>query len=1046
MKNIFLRRPIFAIVIAIVIVTLGSISLRSLPIEQYPDMTPPIVEVSASYRGADAMSVDRSVAVPVAQSVMGVDNMLYMQSTSANDGSMSLAVTFDIGSDADMNTVFTQNRVQSATSMLPTVVRQQGITTQKTMSSFLMIISLYSPDGRYNGNFLSNYALLNIRNEILKISGVGKVSVMGAGEYSMRVWVEPDRLNYLDVSIDQIVQAIESQSGIFPVGKLGASPAPSGTEFTYTVVLPPSISTPKEYEKIVVKTLPNGTDVYLKDVARVEFGSEDYGVQSLYDGHPAAMIAIYQAPGSNAMTVGAAIKETFATAARTMPDGVAYRTIVDSTTVIKEGTIEILYTLLLALILVVIVIYIFIQDLRAMVIPLVAIPVSLLGAFMLFPLMGFTINVFSLLGLVLAIGLVVDDAIVVVEAVQVGIEKGLSPREATQQAMTVVAPAIVATTLVLAAVFIPVSFMGGITGLLYQQFAITIAFSVLISAFNALTLSPALCSIWLRPHKRITTGFFGAFNRIFEKRVEGYVSFTSTLVRHAARSIVLIVIVGGVVLAMFKTLPNGFLPEEDQGYVMTSVSLPAAASVERTQQSVDEIMRIISAQPYTQSVTTVAGFNMLSGVASSNSAIIFTELKDYSERSLSAAEIAAELNGMLYEAVNSCQAYSFGPPAIPGVGTSSGFSIMIQDKGGNTPQYLAANLDKFLAEANRRPQIAQAYTEFNTDIPQRCVKIDRAAAFAKGVSMDEVHAVLTTFLGGAYINNFSRFGQLYQTYIQAEASYRQSSKDLSSYFVTNNDGESIPLSSFVSIEDTTGVEYITGFNLYNSAMVMGSAAAGYSSSEAMDALEEVANETLPEDMGFAWSGMSYQERRASSGAMYAYLSALLFVFLVLAALYESWTLPFSILLGVPFALFGALVFISLAHLIDPLYIDNVFLQVSMIMLIGLSAKNAILIIEYADNLFQGGATLIDAAVGAARLRVRPILMTALAFILGVMPLIFASGANAVARNVMGLSLAGGMLVATLLGLVVYPMLFIVIGRISNFDKRRKKLSAESGNA
>lgn len=1042
MKNIFLRRPIFAIVIAIIIVVLGVMSLRELPIEQYPNITPPVVEVSASYQGADAMTVDESVATPIAQSVMGVDNMLYMQSTSANDGTMSLAVTFDIGSDPDMNTVFTQNRVQSATAMLPTVVRQQGVSTQKTMNSFLMVVALYS-DGRYDGNFLSNYAMLNIRNELLKINGVGKVSVMGAGQYSMRVWVEPDRLNYLGVSTNEIVAAIESQSGIFPVGKLGASPAPAGTEFTYTVVLPPAISTPQEYENIVVKTLNNGNQILLKDLARVEFGSQNYGVQSLYDNKPATMLAIYQAPGSNALKVGTAVKETFATAAKTMPDGVNYRTIVDSTTVISQGAQEILYTLLLALVLVIIVIYIFIQDLRAMIIPLVAIPVSLLGAFMLFPLLGFTINVFSLLGLVLAIGLVVDDAIVVVEAVQTGIEKGLTPRRATEEAMKVVAPAIIATTLVLAAVFIPVSFMGGITGLLYQQFAITIAFSVLISSFNALTLSPALCSIWLRPRKAHTTGFFGAFNRVFAKRVDGYVSFTSTLTRHAARSVVLIAVVSGVVFAMFKILPNGFLPEEDQGYVMTSVSLPDAASLERTQAAVAEVSAIISHEPYTESVTSVSGFNMLSGVASSNSAIIFIELKDYSQRSLSAAEVATELNGILYVAVNSCTAYSFGPPAIPGIGTSSGFSMMIQDKAGNTPQYLAENMDKFLEEANRRPEIAQAYSEFNTGIPERRVDIDRAAAFAKGVSMDEIHGVLTTFLGGAYINNFSRFGQLYQTYIQAEASYRQSARDLSSFFVTSSSGESIPLSAFVTISDTTGVEYISGFNLYNSAMVMGSAAKGYSSSAAMDALEEVAVATLPPDMGYAWSGMSFQERRASSGTLYAYLSAILFVFLVLAALYESWTLPFSILLGVPFALFGALVFMYLAHLLDPVYVDDIFLQVSMIMLIGLSAKNAILIIEYADNLFQKGSTLVEAALGAARLRIRPILMTALAFILGVMPLVFATGSNAVARNVMGLSLVGGMMIATILGLVVYPLLFIVIGKVSNFDKRRKKLQAES---
>lgn len=1042
MKNIFLRRPILAIVLAIVIVTLGFLSLRTLPVEQYPNITPPVVEVSAMYQGADAISVDQAVATPIAQAVMGVEDLMYMQSTSAGDGTMSLQLVFNVGANPDNSQIFTENRVQSATAMLPTVVREQGVTTQKTMSSFLMVEALYS-DGRYDGDFLSNYAMLNIRNELLKINGVGKVSVMGAGQYSMRVWVEPDRLAYLGITAQQIAQAIEAQSGIFPVGKLGADPSPKGTEFTYTVLLPPAISTPKEYEKIVVRTLDDGTQVLLKDVARVEFGSQTYGVASLYNDKPAAMLAIYQAPGSNALEVGDAVKEVMAKAGAQMPDGVNYQTIVDTTTVIREGTLEIIYTLLLALVLVVFVIYLFIQDLRAMIIPLVAIPVSLMGAFMLFPLLGFTINVFSLLGLVLAIGLVVDDAIVVVEAVQVGIEKGLSPKDATKEAMKVVTSPIIATTLVLAAVFIPVSMMGGVTGLLYQQFAITIAFSVLISGFNALTLSPALCSIWLRPRKVRTTGFFGAFNRFFGRRVDGYLSFTGTVARHAARSLVLIGVVFGAVIVMLKYLPEGFLPEEDQGFVMTSVTLPDAASLERTSESVAEITDLIRSRDYTQSVTSVSGFNLLSGVASSNSAIIFTQLKDYKDRNVSATEAVEQLNGMIYEVVNTSESFTFGPPSIPGIGASSGFSIMIQNKGQGSPQYLAQCVDKFLEAANSRPEISQAYTEFDAGVPQRRVNIDQASAFAKGISMDQIHSELTTFLGGAYINNFSRFGQLYQTYIQAESSFRQSPKDLSSYFVTNPaTGESFALSSFVTISDTTGVEYISAFNLYPSAAVMGSAAKGYSSTDAMNALKEVAAETLPHDVGYAWSGMSLQEQQASSGVVYAYLSALLFVFLVLAALYESWTLPFSILLGVPFALFGAMSFMFLAHLLDPVYVDNIFLQVSMIMLIGLSAKNAILIVEYADGLYQNGASLTEAAIGAAKLRVRPILMTAFAFILGVMPLVFASGSNAIARNIMGLALVGGMALATLLGLVVYPLLFIVIGKISRLDKRLKKLKAE----
>ena len=1033
MNNFFVQRPIFAMVISIVIVILGLISLQSLPIEQYPDITPPVVEVSASYQGADASTVQQSVATPISQDIMGVENMLYMQSTCANDGSMSLQVSFDIGSDIDMNTVFTENRVSTATPMLPASVRQQGVSTTKTMNSFLMIFTLYS-DGRYNGDFLSNYATINIKNELLKINGVGKVNVMGAGEYSMRVWIEPDKLHYLNLSISDVINAIESQSGIYPVGKLGGSPAPEGTEFTYTVVLPPAISTPEEYGNIIVKVLNDGSQVFLKDVARIEFGSQSYDVSSSFGDKPCAMIMLYQTPGSNALEVGNKAKAVMASLSEKFEDGMKYDLMVDTTTVIETGMKEIVWTLIIALILVVLIIYLFIQDIRAMIIPVASIPVALIGAFTLFPLLGFTVNVFSLLGLVLAIGLVVDDAIVVVEAVQVNIEKGMSAKEATIAAMKVVSSPVIATTLVLTAVFIPVSFIGGITGLMYQQFAITIAFSVIISSINALTLSPALCSIWLRPKQQTTHGFFGAFNQWFEKRVNTYLSKVNIITRHSLRSLVFIAITSFVVFALFKVIPSGFLPEEDQGFLMTSISLPNAASLERTEAAAQEVYRIVSARPDVESVSLVSGYNMLSGIASSNSAVLFIKLTDYNTRA-SANTIANELNEQLYREINSCTAYTFGPPAIPGIGTSSGFTIMIQDKGGNTPEYLAQYTDLFIERAQKRPEIATVYTEFNADIPQRKITIDSEAAYHEGVSMDKIHELLNTFLGGSYINNFNRFGQLYQTYIQAESKYRQNKTDLSNFFVTNSQGESVPLSAFVTITDTSGVEYLTQFNLYNAITVMGNAAKGYSSSQALDALEETAQEVLPKDMGYAFSGMSYQEKEAAGKSGMTYLSAFVFVFLVLAALYESWTLPFSILLGVPFAVFGALLFLFGVHFFLPEFVNNIFFQVSLIMLIGLSAKNAILIIEYALDKSKEGVSPHDAVLEAAKLRVRPIIMTTFAFILGVMPLIFAHGSNSQARNVMGIALLGGMLIATMIGLFIYPMLYTLIQK---FDEKRKK--------
>lgn len=1040
-NNFFENRPIFSMVSAIIIVIGGYLSLRELPVEEYPDITPPVVMVSADYRGASAEVVDNSVATPIAQSIMGVDNLMYLQSTSTQNGTMSIQATFDIGSSPDMNTIFTENRVSTATPTLPTIVTQQGVTTSKTMNNFIMVLSLYSTEG-YDGSFLTNYAYINIQNELLKINGVGSVSIMGAGNYSMRIWIEPDKLNYLNLSIADITSAIETQSGVYPVGKLGGAPAPASTQFTYHVVLPPAISTPEEYAKIIVKTESDGSQIKLSDVARVEFGAETYDVNSLYNNSPSSIIMIYQAPGSNALEVAAKVKSTMETLSQKFTAGIQYDIVVDSTTVITESITDITTTLLIALLLVVIIIFLFLQDLRSMIIPLVAIPVSLIGTFILIYVAGFSINTFTMLGLVLAIGLVVDDAIVVVEAVQVNIERGLSAKAATVEAMRVVRGPIIATTIVLASVFIPVSFMGGITGLMFQQFAITITFAVIISAFNALTLSPALCSIWLKKRDVTTKGFFGWFNRGFSSGVDGYLSKSAILMRHAKRSFILIAALALGVFAIGKYMPTGLLPEEDQGYVMTSISLPESASLSRTIAAVNQATEILRKEKFVQSTASASGFNLLSNVISSNSAIIFIKLVDYKDRNMNATEIASYLNGVLYMELESCSAFTFGPPPIPGLGQSSGFTMMLLDKGGNTPIYISDMAQKFIAEASKRPEIGQIYTEFSTGTPERKVTIDENLAFSEGVNIEEIHQLLATFLGGSYVNNFNRFGKVYQTYIQAEAEYRQQKSDLDSYFLLNNKGQSVPLSTFVTLTDTTGVEYLTQFNLFRAVTIMGSPAKGYSSNQATAALASVADEFLPNNMSYAWSGMSYQEMSANSSAATTYLIALLFVFLVLAALYESWTLPFAILLGVPFAVFGALLFTLFAHLVNPLYINDIFFQVSIILLIGLSAKNAILIIEYAINKFEGGATLKDAALEAAKLRVRPIIMTACAFILGVSPLILAGGANSQAHHIMGIALVGGMLVATILGLFIYPTLYVVIGKWGKLEQKRAAKQSE----
>ena len=1042
MEKFFVSRPIFAISLAIVIVLVGLISIMSLPIEQYPDITPPVVEVSATYDGADAETVNNAVATPVAQAVMGVSDMLYMQATSANDGSMVLQVTFDIGSDPDLDAIFTQNNVASATAELPATVTKQGVTTRKTMTGFLMVYSLHS-DGRYDAEFLSNYAYINLQNELLKIDGVGKVSIMGAGEYAMRIWLKPDVLKYYGIAVDEVIAAIEKQGGIYPAGQFGAEPAPDGVAYTYTVTMPPQISTAGEFADIVVRTTSSGEQIRLGDIAEVSLGSQTYGVSSSYESDPTAMIVIYQQPGSNAVAVGGKVKAAMKRLSQRFPDGVEAATIVDSTTSIDAGVKDIFRTLVIALILVIFIIFLFLQDWRATVIPLVAIPVSLVGAFALFPLLGFSINIISLLGLVLAIGLVVDDAIVVVEAAQVNIERGMKPHAAALEAMRNVASPIVATTVVLLAVFVPVSFTGGITGRLFQQFSVTIAVSVVISAFNALTLSPALCALLLRHREPSQKGFFAAFNRWFARQMDRYTAFTPTLMRHVARTGIFVAVVLGVIFVVWRKLPAGFLPEEDQGYVMVMVSTPEASSLQITRQAMAEADAVIRTLPEVASTSFAAGFNMMAGIASTSSGIIFVKLVDYSDRRLSAMQIAQRLTGELYVAVPGAECYAFIPPSIPGLGITSGVSVEVQDLEGRGTAYLLENAEKLMDSLRRSPSIASVTTQFDAGVPQRRLRIDKQQALAAGVDLGTLYGELTTLLGGAYINNFTRFGKLYQTYIQAAPDYRLDHRSLDSYYVASALGESVPVASFIDVVDTVGVEYVSQFNLYRSISLTVTPAARASTTTVMQEITATASDVLPDDIGTAWSGTSYQEANASKTGGLVYVLALVFVFLALAALYESWGLPLAILMSVPVAVLGAVLFIGGSHLMNALYVNDIYMQISLVMLIGLAAKNAILVVEYADRLFrEQGASLMDAAIGAAKLRVRPIIMTAFAFILGVMPLVFASGVYATARNIMGVALVGGMLFATLLGIFVYPALYYFVGKIGGFEKRRERKKQE----
>ncbi len=1037
--NFFVKRPIVAMVIAIVIVIVGVVFMLGLPMEQYPNISPPMVSVSTVYTGANAINVEQSIATPLEQQVNGVDNMIYMKSTNSNDGTMTLNVSFEIGTDPDMNTVFTQNRVSQATPKLPEDVKQYGLTTNKKYSFPLMLVTLTSTNKDYDQNFLGNYATINIKDILSRTKGIGSVDILGSSDYSMRLWVKPDRLAQMGVTVPEIMNAVKEQNIIVPGGKFGAEPAPPGIEFTYTVRLPDRLQTEEEFGNIIVRTNPDGSQVKVSDVARVELGVESYNAFTRLNKNSCALIALYQMPGSNAIETGEQIKSIMESLSKKFPPGIGYEISLDTTLAISAGIREIIITLLIALALVLFVVFIFIQDWRATLIPTAAIPVSLIGAFILFPMLGFTINVLSLLGLVLAIGIVVDDAIVVVEAVQVNIARGMNSKKATIEAMKLVTAPIIATTLVLIGVFIPVAAMGGITGRLYQQFAITIAVSVVFSSVNALSLSPALCALLLRkpkPYKGILGKFFKGFNKVFDRSTDSYMKFSKIVARKITRSLIFILILSGAIIIISNFVPGGFIPEEDQGYFLVNIQLPDAASLQRTDVINSKIEDILMNHEEINFVTSITGYSLLTGSSSTNNGFMFISLKDWDKRDETALQIIREVN-MELQSIKGAVVFAFGPPAIPGLGTGSGFSLMLQDKGGNSPQYLAQQASIFVKAMMERPEIGNIFSPFQANVPQKYIDINIDKTLKAGVDLQDLYSTIGAFLGGAYINDFNRFGRLYKAYIQAEPRYRLNQDQLNLFFVKNSNGVSLPLSALVNVEDIAGPDYTNRYNLYRAVELTGNPAKGYSSDQALDAIEEVAEESLPADMDYEWSNMSYQEREAGGAGNIVFVFALIFVFLILAAQYESWSLPLSILLGTPFAVFGAMFFLFVARFFSDTFVNNIFAQISLVMLIAMAAKNAILIVEYANNEFAKGQSLYDSAVKAAKLRFRPILMTAFSFIFGVFPLVIAAGAGAESRKVMGMALIGGMTIATFLGVFMYPMLFVFIGKIAGYEKKRK---------
>jgi HAE1 family hydrophobic/amphiphilic exporter-1 len=1029
MARFFIDRPIVAIVVAILTVVGGLVMIQRLPIAQYPDIVPPIIQIKTTYTGADALTVEQSVATPIEQQVNGVQNMIYMKSINGSDGTLTLQVSFEVGTDVNLDQVFAQNRLSQANSQLPTSVVQYGTTVQQTVGLPLLVIPIYAPNGAYDANFLGNYANININNDLARIPGVGQVLLFGTSDYAMRIWVRPDTLAKLQLTVTDLVNAIQAQNVVNPAGQVGAEPAPPGQEFTYNVTAQGRLVTAEQFGDIIVRANPDGSLVRLRDVARIELGTQTYMQRGRFQGKPAAIIAVYQSPGSNALATAQAVKAKMAELAQRFPEGLAYAISLDTTLPVSEGITEILHTLLEAMVLVIAVVFLFLQGWRATLIPLIAVPVSLVGAFLVFPILGFSINTLSLLGLVLAIGLVVDDAIVVVEAVEVGIEHGLSPRDATIKAMEEVSSPVIGIALILAAVFIPAGFMTGITGRLYQQFAITIAISVLISAFNALTLSPALSALLLRPKKaaRGPLGrFFAVFNRFFERATEGYVNVSGGAIRRSVRTMLLLAALTVVGVGIGRVLPRSFVPSEDQGFFFMQVQLPDAASLQRTDVVARHIEKILADTEGIESYTTIVGFSLLSNISQSYAAFYFVELKPWHERGArTETVILRDLNRRLH-ALPDAVAFGFPPPAIPGVGNAGGFDVMLQDRSGRSDvAYLASNAQRFIAAANQRPELANVFTTFRPDVPQLFADVNTDKVYKLGVSSQDVYTTLQALLGSVYVNQFNRFGRIWKVFLQAEPEFRVSASDIGQFYVRNKTAEMVPLSTLVHAERSAGPAYTNRYNLYRSVEVLGGAAPGYSSGQAMAAVEQVAKEVLPADIGYAWTNMSYQEAHAGgSGGTFAL--SILFVFLILAALYESWSLPWSVLLTTPIAVFGAFLAIWWRGL------DNdVFSQIGLIMLIGLVAKNAILIVEFAKmELERGDQSLVEATLKGARLRLRPILMTSFAFILGCVPLWTASGSGAISRQSIGTTVIGGMLAATVIAIFIVPVLFVLVERFS----------------
>ena len=1040
----FIRRPIFASVISIVIMLAGLAAIKALPIQQYPEIVPPVVNVTASYPGASAEVIANTVAAPLEQAINGVDDMLYVQSNSASNGTLSLTVSFKIGTNADQATINVNNRVQSVLSQLPEEVRRQGVNVRKKSATILQVVSLFSPDNSHDTLFISNYALLNVVDELKRVQGVGDVVNFAGQDYSMRIWLKPDKLAQLKLTPSDVAAAIREQNSQFAAGKLGAEPTPQKLDFTYTVTTKGRLSEPEEFENIIVRANPDGSAVKLKDVARVELGALSYDFHGKHNGKATIPIGIFLAPGANQLATAQAVETEMLRLSKSFPTGLSYGIPYDTTKFVEVSIEEVYKTLAEAMVLVFLVVFLFLQNWRATLIPCLAVPVSIVGAFAGMYAFGFTINTLTLFGLVLAIGIVVDDAIVVLENVErLMTQEGLSPREASLKAMKEVSGALVAIVLVLCSVFIPVAFLGGIAGQMYKQFAMTIAVSVVISGIVALTLTPALCALILKAEHQHPNRFFTWFNNWFDRLTERYASGVAFINKRALLAVLLF---GGLIAAsagLFRVIPSSLAPDEDQGYILAAAFLPDGASLTRTSATMDKLDAMMAKNPAVQDRMTFAGFDILSGGNKTNAGVSFIVLKPWDQRKdpqLSAQSVVKDVFGKGMMGISDGIVLAFNPPPISGMSNTGGFEAYVQDRAGGTPTALGEVTKKMVAAAAKRPELKGVQTTFSASVPQVFVQLDRDKAKALGVPINSVFDTMQSTFGALYVNDFNKFGRTFRVQLQSEAPFRTKVDDLRNVYVRSQTGQMIPLTALVNIQQTTGPETLERFNVFPAAKLVGGPAPGYSSGQALTALEEVAKETLPEGYSLAWTGSAFQEKSTSGSSVLVFGFGMIMVFLILAAQYERWSLPISVLMAVPFAVFGALMANWLRGLAN-----DVYFQVALVTLIGLSAKNAILIVEFAVQQMEEGMEAVDAAMQAARLRFRPIVMTSLAFVLGCVPLAISSGAGSASRHSIGTGVIGGMLAATFIATFFIPLFFILIMKLSKQNKPQQNAEA-GGNA